>query len=236
MNETLKAGSIGPTVKELQRLLNEKVRLSPRLYEDGIFGSKTRYAVERYQNDQWLVKDGIVGRCTWNALKGLEQYVISTPTDLVPQWTNTTCWSAATAMLLGMRACMSSGPATATPESGLLNDSDTMSLENTRKFAQYHGLTMLAPQSWTANGLARLLGTHKRLMVDALWDVRSYIAGWGSSGHMMIIAGIRGDGTESGTTVRIYDPWPVGKGSVYSANYGRLMQRVPGFTYQIFHR
>lgn len=234
MNEILKAGSRGPNVKELQRLLNEKMKLSPPLKDDGAFGLKTRSAVERYQTDQWLVKDGVVGRCTWNALKDLEKYVIYTPTELVPQWTNTTCWSASTAMLLGMRACMSPGPATA--DSGLLNDSEKMSPDNTKTYAKYHGLSMSAPQSWTADGLARLLGAHKRLMVDALWDVSSYVAGQGSSGHMMVIAGIRGDGTEFGSTVRIVDPWPVGRGSVYSANYGRLMQRVPGFTYQIFYR
>lgn len=236
MNEILTVGSRGPNVKELQRLLNEKGRLYPRLNEDGIFGPTTQSSVERYQTDQWLVKDGVVGRCTWNALNGLETYTIYTPTSLVPQWTNTTCWSAATAMLLGMHACMSSGPATALPETGLLNDSQNMSPDNTSKFAKYHGLIMLPPQSWTADGLGKLLSVHKRLMVDALWDVSSYVAGRGSSGHMMVIAGIRGDGTEFGTTVRIFDPWPVGRGSMYSANYGTLMQRVPGFTYQIYYR
>jgi hypothetical protein len=229
-------GSCSTTVvKELQTLLNKKLRLTPALAEDGIFGTRTQSAVRHYQDDNWLVKDGVVGKCTWNALTGQEEYTSLDRITLVPQWTNSTCWSAATAMLLGMSACMAPGPAEASAEAGLLNDSESTNPVNTAKYARYHGLTMLPPQSWTARGLAKLLLTHKRVMVDALWDVTSYVQGNGSSGHMMVIGGIRGDGTENGTTIRIFDPWPVGKGSIYSVNYGSLMRKVPGFTYQIYY-
>ena len=62
----LKKGSRGDAVRELQETLN---RLG---YDcgsaDGIFGEKTRQAVERFQRDHALTADGIVGQQTWRAI------------------------------------------------------------------------------------------------------------------------------------------------------------------------
>ncbi len=63
---TLRAGSRGPAVTELQRLL------SARGYNpgpiDGIFGNQTLAAVIAFQRNSNLVADGIVGVQTWTAL------------------------------------------------------------------------------------------------------------------------------------------------------------------------
>jgi hypothetical protein len=104
-----------------------------------------------------------------------------------------------------------------------------------RRFAQFHGLTMLPPQTWTPDGLARLLRA-RPLMINTLWDVASYVARQGSPGHMRVIAGIRGDGTLDGTTLRIYDPWPPNRGAIYSRIYGPFIREVPAATYQVFYR
>ena len=103
MDRILRAGSQGPSVRELQQLLNSQVRPRPNLTIDGRFDSRTGAAVRRFQRDKWLVADGDVGRCTWAALRGRERYVTLHRVRLVPQWTTSTCWSAATAMLLGVR-------------------------------------------------------------------------------------------------------------------------------------
>jgi len=57
---TLKKGSRGNDVKELQRYLN--------LIQDGIFGVITEEAVIAYQKRHRLVADGIVGPKTWESL------------------------------------------------------------------------------------------------------------------------------------------------------------------------
>jgi N-acetylmuramoyl-L-alanine amidase len=59
---TLKIGSKGNEVKELQRLLH--------LYEDGIFGPITEEAVKEFQKANGLTVDGVVGDKTWAKLKG----------------------------------------------------------------------------------------------------------------------------------------------------------------------
>jgi lysozyme len=65
-NRTLKNGSRGDDVKELQRLLTEEG--FPCGVADGIFGKATKKAVIEYQNSKGLVADGIVGEKTWKAL------------------------------------------------------------------------------------------------------------------------------------------------------------------------
>ena len=62
----LRKGDRGDNVRELQERLNELG------YDcgtaDGVFGTKTKDAVVRFQTDRGLDPDGIVGRKTWTAL------------------------------------------------------------------------------------------------------------------------------------------------------------------------
>ena len=64
---TIKYGSSGSAVKELQKKLNEN---GYDLAVDGKFGSATRSAVKDYQKKQGLAVDGIVGKNTWGSLLG----------------------------------------------------------------------------------------------------------------------------------------------------------------------
>jgi hypothetical protein len=56
----LKIGSRGKEVKELQEFLD--------IQADGIFGKGTETAVKRWQSDNGLVVDGIVGPTTWDCM------------------------------------------------------------------------------------------------------------------------------------------------------------------------
>ncbi|MEB3181211.1 MAG: peptidoglycan-binding domain-containing protein [Nostocaceae cyanobacterium] len=64
---TLKKGSTGSEVKQLQMMLNEIY--GSVLTVDGIFGDKTEEFVKQYQEDNHLVVDGIVGLQTWKSLE-----------------------------------------------------------------------------------------------------------------------------------------------------------------------
>src|SRR4051812_11948554 len=100
MSELLRLGSRGEDVVEVQELLNDALTPSPGLKPDGNFGSLTQQAVMRFQRENWLVVDGIVGPGTMSALEEDEKFIVlRPPTRLIPQPDNTTCWAASTAML-----------------------------------------------------------------------------------------------------------------------------------------
>ncbi len=64
---TLKRGSKGAYVKELQALLNYS-SCGAHLVCDGIFGAQTELAVIQFQAMRGIKKDGIAGRITWGEL------------------------------------------------------------------------------------------------------------------------------------------------------------------------
>jgi peptidoglycan hydrolase-like protein with peptidoglycan-binding domain len=66
MKPTLKRGSTGQAVKELQQLLFHWGYYFGAI--DGIFGIYVENAVKGYQHRVFLTEDGIVGSLTWQAL------------------------------------------------------------------------------------------------------------------------------------------------------------------------
>lgn len=236
MSIILRQGSRGQSVTELQSLLNQRLTPSPNLVEDGIFGANTKRFVQTFQRNQWLVSDGDVGPCTWAALRQTEQYTILHPITLVPQHDPSACWLASTSMLLRQSIPRSSVPSgLLAPDGGLLNDSELNEPVHTQQYANHFNLRMYHPQSWSAAGLASVL-RNGPVATHILWNVSGYLNQTGSSGHFAVIAGIRGDGTAIGTTLRIYDPWPPNRGNIGSFGYQKLMAGTPALTYQLFQR
>ena len=69
----LRKGSRGKKVEELQKQLIQLGYLSPKLSSgnssaDGVFGSGTKAAVVKFQKDNGLTTDGIVGKSTLAAM------------------------------------------------------------------------------------------------------------------------------------------------------------------------
>lgn len=73
--QTLRMGSRGPLVKQLQSLLG-----FPENQQDSIFGNATRQAVLNFQKQQGLSQDGIVGPNTWEKLSGTNIAPTTQPT------------------------------------------------------------------------------------------------------------------------------------------------------------
>lgn len=67
----LAINSVGEDVKEVQKTLNKLINSS--LKEDGIFGAFTRAAVIRFQAQNNIVADGVVGFNTYNILGLLKE-------------------------------------------------------------------------------------------------------------------------------------------------------------------
>lgn len=138
---------------------------------------------------------------------------------LFPQPTGYTCWSAATTMLFNDRSI---GPGDAQHnEDGSLKPE----YQNVAKFAAAYGLTLYAPQTWT---------------IDSLLDVLQYnpVACFGSlpNLHAIVLGGATGDGSHDGTQLKIFDPWPVGRGEIKNIGYGLWLKNFPEGTTYILQR
>jgi hypothetical protein len=245
----LKIGSRGPEVGSLQNSLNTKLRPSPNLVPDGIFGHLTDAAVRRFQSDNWLVVDGQAGPCTQNCLHDRETYrPILHNIPFMAQPTQTTCWATSTAMMnrSTVAAVIARTPSDLIAlDGGLRNFSETDdAITGGQRYAQAHNLRMQPPMSWGLGLLRRRL-SQSALIFDMLWDASGYttkntvVPGqWiGSSGHMVVVVGMRGDDdpTGLGTTLRIHDPWPPNRGARYSVGHAKWMTEVSTRTYRVFH-
>ncbi|MFY7832437.1 MAG: peptidoglycan-binding domain-containing protein, partial [Pseudanabaena sp.] len=67
MDSILRQGSKGSAVAELQQLLQSKGFYSGKI--DGDFGAGTTNAVLKFQKENGLVPDGIVGSSSWAKLR-----------------------------------------------------------------------------------------------------------------------------------------------------------------------
>src|SRR5262249_15553118 len=78
------------------------------------------------------------------------------------------------------------------------------------------GLAIEAPQTYTVAGLRELLQRCGPLWVGEV-----------SGGlHVVVVAGMYGDGTFDGTLVRVLDPWPEGRGERYSITFRELAHNL----------
>lgn len=243
MNQILKAGSRGEDVRALQTQLNAKLRPSPGLRIDGVYGTATRNAVLISQRQNWLVEDGEAGPCTWNALMETEAYApILHRVHFIAQPNRCTCWAASTAMITSTTVPQ---VIARTPSDLVMSDGSLENFSDTRdpvtgaeRFARANSLVLVAAAvSITPMGLVSML-RRGPLMFDMLWSAQDYTEGAGSSGHMITVVGIRGDSDASGkgTTLRINDPWPPNVGRTYSVGYFQWIQEVPTRTYHVYQR
>jgi hypothetical protein len=82
---TLKFGSRGPDVIELQTRLNASPSTrQPLLVTDGQFGGKTRSRVQEFQGNNHLIQDGVVGPKTWGRLQGTRPGIPGPPVPKTP--------------------------------------------------------------------------------------------------------------------------------------------------------
>ncbi|WP_008312899.1 peptidoglycan-binding domain-containing protein [Leptolyngbya sp. PCC 6406] len=88
---TLRLGSEGTTVRELQGMLTLLGYYSGPI--DGQFQPTTQIAVEQFQRAAALTPDGIVGPATWNRLLPTPSSELSPPTATVPAETQQTAAS-----------------------------------------------------------------------------------------------------------------------------------------------
>lgn len=111
---------------------------------------------------------------------------------LIPQADSKTCWRSAVAMIL-YKPPWRVGPGSARihPRGGI-----TATDENLTKFALSNGLSIELPKPWTLSDLYKLLTDFGPLVLVGAVPLM----------HAYVLAGLRGDGTDAGTTMIIFDP------------------------------
>lgn len=237
-NVVLRSGSSGPSVRELQMALNNRLNPSPNLIVNGIFTPQTERAVLAFQRSNWLEMDGIAGPGTLDALYGTESApIILHNVAYLSQPNPATSWAAATAMLTGLSIQairMATPQRLLTADGALISEGERgQRLEVRQAFAQLHRLRYQPPQRWSVATLIGLLRGGP-IMLELLHkpDQR----GTGSSGHYVVIVGARGSHTADGTTttLRIYDPDDSDGEGIYSMVYSSMLRRVPQATFGMF--
>ena len=82
---TLRNGSSGDDVRNLQRKLVDAGYSVGSTGVDGIYGNATAAAVKKYQKDKGLSVDGIAGNQTLSGLLGIAQKIAGGATQTAPQ-------------------------------------------------------------------------------------------------------------------------------------------------------
>jgi N-acetylmuramoyl-L-alanine amidase len=146
-----------------------------------------------------------------------EEFDVWYEVPLVEQLTGMSCWAAAAAMLVGWRDCIAIEATQVARGTGRweayregLEPSDVGAL------AHAWGLQVEPIRTYTVAGLRDLL-----VRYGPLW------VGEASAGlHVVVLAGMSGDGTPDGTFVRIADPWPVGRGDRYKLTFSEFARNL----------
>ncbi|HYP09384.1 MAG TPA: peptidoglycan-binding protein, partial [Bryobacteraceae bacterium] len=191
------------------QLLNLRLAPSPGLKMDASFGPKTESAVKAFQKKMSLPQTGVVNAQTW-AMLGAKLEMIHHVT-LFAQPTNMTCWSACATMLKG-NVSVGPGAADLSDKGGLLT-----SKENREAFAASWGLRSYFNLQPSVAAYSNFL-PFSPIIMGVRWPT--------TGGHVVVVAGMWSDGTDQGTTLLIYDPWPVNVGKVYTTPM--LNMRITG--------
>lgn len=228
---SLRTGSSGPLVRDLQVLLNDRLNPCPNLKTNGFFSAQTEKALQAFQTCLWLEPDGIAGPCT---LDGIYETEIHQPilhnVPYISQLTPALRWAAATAMLTQstVQYVRRLTPANLLTGSGGLNASvnrEERASLNTA-FARAHQLTYHAPQSWPVESLINLLRNGPVMAEFALpsADLRRPGTTW----QYLVIAGARGSHEADGrtTTLRLHDPDDSHGRGIQSLLYATLLRRA----------
>lgn len=235
---TLREGDKSPYVALLHRLLRVSIPHIEETYEyDELEGttykSATKSIVKSYQAGNYLLNDGVCGYKTWMALSGQEKLkmVYEAPSGTYHTQTNKNrCWAAATATLKGLPNEIQELPTRTyylNPKGMLLNDNKDVP-DNSKRFAKDMNLHVVTT-GLSLSGVLYLMMMRGRLMMNS----RNL---QGDNSHLYVLLSARGDGTDLGTTVGIWDPYPGHnkQGAMMYYSYHWLKQQYKDVTYRVY--
>lgn len=141
------------------------------------------------------------------ASQGETPVAVHQSVSLVPQPTDSSCWAASIAMLLGKT------PEEVVSEAGMSLD-EGYGWDQIEPAAKKLGLAELAPACGMPSLLAGWLQDN-----GPLWVVEV-----GAPYHAVVVGGVEGDGTVDGTHVIVYNPWPPNSGAIENPTFAAFEQ------------
>lgn len=237
---TMEVGAKGPHVDLLHRLLRaalpswEGTTDYEKLVGDK-YTNNTKKTLASYQAGNCLMNDGVCGYKSWMALSGIEAFkmVYEPPAgSYLTQSKKTRCWAAATATLKGLGTEIQPSPSRSyylDQVGGILNDNPAEAwANNSANFAKDMNLSVTTT-GMGLNGIIYMMWLRGRVMLNSrtLFDNNS---------HFYVLISARGDGTDKGTTIGFWDPYPDNnkKGTVMYRSYNWLKQQYSDVTYRVF--
>lgn len=211
---------------------------------DGIYGTETINAVKKYQRSKPLGDDGVVGQKTMRALDsdlpGGAPNLPPLPTDgprggyTVPGAISifdqvagghpNGCWAYSYTMMVSWKRRVSMAPADAIAELGepWVTHFNTVATglprTQTANFYSAANMSVEPMQSYPLSEWASMLRAHGPMTIHAVTNSLS-------GGHVRIIYGVIGDGSEQGTKMLIIDPW---NGRKYQEPYEKFRAKYEG--------
>lgn len=241
MVPTLGPGSTGKHVALLHRLLRIVMIDQAGTFEyDELEGEKyktaTKTMVRSFQSYNHLLADGVAGYKTWLAVTGLEKFVMiyEPPSGMYHTQTNKArCWAAATSTLKALPAEIQHTPASTyyiDHKGGIFNDNPAEPwANNSDNFAKDLNLNVIK-SGMSLSGLLYIMLYCGRVMLNSK-NLNN------SNSHFYVLYSARGDGTDKGTTMGIWDPYPDSKnnGAAMYRSYNWLRQQYKDVTYRVFY-
>lgn len=240
---SLSRGDKGDYVIELQETLNYLLRNEDRLNSpkqlevNGKFDEDTYWAVWDFQIAANLYRDGKVGQNTWAALTNDELYnCYDIPQPAVPAPDETSCWAGATAMLLGRGVSIANDPKIPNVDYEKSKDGKIGGLgnknENMQLFANHYGIQMVKGEI-SCSELCQIVKYYGRVMLNIKGINAKMKRANPDDSHLVVLVGLRGNGTPGSTTLTIYNPSDLGSRVVKS--YQSLRSAYSHLTYQSFY-
>jgi len=173
------------------------------LVELGRFGGPEEEALRDPQHRDRLAEQLVRGALA-------DTFDIWHEVPLVEQLTGMSCWAAAAAMIVGWRDRIHINAVDVAHGAGHHEAyRDGLEPRDVATFARAWGLEVARLSELSVGELRRLLADHGPLWV-----------GEASPGlHVIVVAGMYGDGSTDQSFVRIADPWPVGRGERYTLSF-----------------
>lgn len=208
---SLRVGSSGPLVRDIQIMLNDRLNPSPNIKANGYFSPQTERALRMFQDRLWLESDGTAAQSTFDGLFETEIHPpIMHNVPYISQLNPALRWAAATAMLTHSPVQyvrrLTPPALVAANGSMLVSLAQEQRLAQNVAFARAHQLTYHAPQSWPVASVVNLL-KNGPLMAEfspPVVDLRRGSPTW----QHVVIVGARGSHEADGrtTTLRLHSP------------------------------
>jgi hypothetical protein len=203
------AAACASCLVELGRLGHpgDEARLLDPRHRDRLAEAITRTVVaERAPSGRTIVRD-----------TRREQFDVWHEVPLVQQLTGMSCWAAAAAMIVGWRDCIDIDAEDVARGAGRWH-AYRQGLEpaDVGAFARAWGLEVARLSALSVAEIRRLISEHGPLWV-----------GEASPGlHVVVVAGMFGDGSPTNSFVRIADPWPIGRGERYTISFQEFRESL----------